>query len=201
MLLVSAYNMVNQPYVCIYHLPLDAPSQPIPLPLPLGHHRAPSWVPCAVQGLATSYFTQGSVHVSVLPPQFVPPSPSPLCPQVHSLHLASPSYPANRFICTIFLDSIYVVVLLLSHVSLRPHAGQRSHWGSSQPGIEPVSLASPALAGEFIALYLFMNILFCFNDVFLCLCHWHTTLIAVNQWYQALLVLQLCSFLRSFLLL
>ena len=32
-----------------------------------------------------------------------------LCPQVHSLHLCLHSFPANRFINTIFLDSIYSI--------------------------------------------------------------------------------------------
>jgi len=31
-----------------------------------------------------------------------------LCPQVHSIHLHLYSCPANRFISTIFLDSIYM---------------------------------------------------------------------------------------------
>ena len=34
--------------------------------------------------------------------------PPPLCPQVHSLHLHIHSFPANRFINTIFLNSIYM---------------------------------------------------------------------------------------------
>ena len=43
----------------------------------------------------------------------------PLCPQVHSLHLCLYSCPANRFISTIFLDSIYMCsVQLLSCVRL-----------------------------------------------------------------------------------
>ena len=42
--------------------------------------------------------------------QFVPPAPSPLCPHVDSLCLHLYSCPADRFFCTIFLDSIYICV-------------------------------------------------------------------------------------------
>ena len=43
----------------------------------------------------------------------------PLGPQVHSLHLRLYSCPADRFVSTIFLDSLYMCCwLLLSHVQL-----------------------------------------------------------------------------------
>ena len=42
------YNQVNQPYVYTYPLPLGSPSL-APHPIPLGHHRALSWAPCAIQ--------------------------------------------------------------------------------------------------------------------------------------------------------
>ena len=47
-----------------------------------------------------------------------------LCPQIHSLHLHLTSVPANRFINTIFLDSIYMcentvfIFLFLTHFTL-----------------------------------------------------------------------------------
>ena len=78
-------------------------------PTPLGHHRAPIGAPCAV--------TAGSHWLSLLHmlvylfqacSQFIPLSPSSLCPCVHSLHLHLYSCPANMFICTIFLDSTYM---------------------------------------------------------------------------------------------
>ena len=60
-------------YMCIYPLSPESPSHPTPL----GHHRAASWAPCAVQKLPTSYtFTHSSVYMSVLLSQFIPPSPS-----------------------------------------------------------------------------------------------------------------------------
>ena len=59
--------------MCIYPLSPESPSHPTPL----GHHRAASWAPCAVQKLPTSYtFTHSSVYMSVLLSQFIPPSPS-----------------------------------------------------------------------------------------------------------------------------
>ena len=46
---------------------------------------------------------------SVLLSHFIPSSSlSTPCPSVHSLHLHLYSCPTNRFICTIFLDSIYM---------------------------------------------------------------------------------------------
>ena len=56
----------------------------------------------------TIYFTHGSVFMSNLISQFIPPSPSPPCPNVCSLHLHLCSCPASRFICTIFLDSTHM---------------------------------------------------------------------------------------------
>ena len=53
-------------------------------------------------------FTYGSIYVPVLPPQFIPPYSYRLCSQVCSLCLCLYSCPADRFISTIFLDSIYV---------------------------------------------------------------------------------------------
>ena len=53
------------------------------------------------------YFIHGSVYMSILISQFIPPSPSLLCPQAHYLYLHVYSCPGHRFICTIFLDSTY----------------------------------------------------------------------------------------------
>ena len=56
-----------------------------------------------------AYFTNGSVYVcayvSILLSQFVPPSPPPPCTHIRPLYPHLSSCPANRFICTIFLDS------------------------------------------------------------------------------------------------
>ena len=55
------------------------------------------------------YFTHGGLYMSMLLN-----SPHPLllllCPQVPSLRLCLYSFPANRFISTIFLDSIFVIL-------------------------------------------------------------------------------------------
>ena len=49
---------------------------PHPHPTLLGCHRAPGWATCGMQQLPIGYFTDGLVYVSVLPSQFIPPSPS-----------------------------------------------------------------------------------------------------------------------------
>ena len=54
------------------HLPTHPP--------PLGCHRAPGWTSCVIQQLPrlAIYFTHGSVYMSLLLSQFIPPSPSPV---------------------------------------------------------------------------------------------------------------------------
>ena len=52
-------------HISPYPLPLESPSHP-PYPSPLGHRKAPSWSPCTMLLLPTSYFTFGSVHTSML---------------------------------------------------------------------------------------------------------------------------------------
>ena len=91
-------------YMYIY--PPSWTSFSCPYPTLLGHHRAPSWAPCATQQLPLLiYFTHGGIHMSMLPSQFVPPFPSHTMSKVCSLCLCLYSSPANRFISTIFLDS------------------------------------------------------------------------------------------------
>ena len=59
----------------VYPLPLELSSHPHPHPAPLGHHRALSWAPCTVQLLPTSCLFHGSIYMSMLLSQCVPPSP------------------------------------------------------------------------------------------------------------------------------
>ena len=92
-------------YICsrISSLLSLPPSHP-PYPTPLGGHKAPSWSPCAMQLLPTSYFTIGSVYMSMPLSHFVTayPTPSPY-PQVHSLvGLCLYSRLAPRFFMTFF---------------------------------------------------------------------------------------------------
>ena len=106
------YNKVNQLYINIYahissllHLP---PTLPIPPHQVDTKHRADLPVLCGCFPLAI-HFTFGSVYKSMPLSHFVPAPPSPsLCPQVRSLCLLLYSYPATRFISTVFLDSIYI---------------------------------------------------------------------------------------------
>ena len=74
----------------------------------LGHHRARGWAPCVIQRLPTSclFHTRWYIYMSMLLFQFVALSHPPLCPQLRLLHLRFYSCPANRFISTIFLDSV-----------------------------------------------------------------------------------------------
>ena len=73
------YSSVNQLEVFIYPLPLEPSSPPRSPSQPSGHRRAPGWVPCAVQQLATGHlFYMVIVYLSVLLSQFVPPSPYPV---------------------------------------------------------------------------------------------------------------------------
>ena len=75
-------------YMYIY--PPSWTSFSCPYPTLLGHHRAPSWAPCATQQLPLLiYFTHGGIHMSMLPSQFVPPSLCPSCSQFSSLCLSS----------------------------------------------------------------------------------------------------------------
>ena len=65
-----------------------------------------------------AYFTNGSVYVcayvSILLSQFVPPSPPPPCTHIRPLYPHLSSCPANRFICTIFLEDCYLIKMPIS---------------------------------------------------------------------------------------
>ena len=64
--------------VCIHVSPPSWTSfSPLILSHPLGHHGARGWAPCVSRNFPLAIcFTYGSVYVSVLFSQFVPPSPS-----------------------------------------------------------------------------------------------------------------------------
>ena len=91
-------------------IPISSPSW-ASLPLsqfhPLGHHRALSWTPCAVQG---NRFPLSISHMVVCMCQCyslslsLPPSPAAL----KNLFSTSVPLSSSRFISTIFLDSIYM---------------------------------------------------------------------------------------------
>ena len=98
------YDSVNQPYMYVYPLRLEPPSPRPPTP--------------ALQVIAVLWVelpTSDYLHVVVCVCLFWSPTTSHplfplLCPQVCSLHLHLYSFPANIFISTIFLDSIYVLI-------------------------------------------------------------------------------------------
>ena len=102
------FNEVNQ--LCVYMYPLSLG--------PTSHLHPPSHSQVITDHQAelpalhgsfppALYFIHGSVYMSILISQFIPPSPSLLCPQVRYLYLHLCSCPGSRFICTIFLDSTY----------------------------------------------------------------------------------------------
>jgi len=100
------YNQVNQLHVYIHPLPLEPPSYP--LSPPITYHRAELPVVHSTFPLAV-YFTHASECESTLLSKFIPPSSSS---RIHMpiLHICISlcSCPANRCICTIFLDLIYM---------------------------------------------------------------------------------------------
>ena len=101
------YNKVNQLYVYIHPFPLEPPSHSTPL----GHQRALSWAPHAMQLLPTSslFYTWECVYVNpILPVCLTLPF---LPPRVHMYYFSTATsvFPyGNKFICTIFLDSTYM---------------------------------------------------------------------------------------------
>ena len=95
---------ISYMYTYIRYL-LDLP------PTHLGRHRAPSCTPCAVQHVPTSYLFYTWLCIYVKPNLPIRPTLPflALCPfSIRSLCLCLYSYPTNRFICTIFLDSTYM---------------------------------------------------------------------------------------------
>ena len=96
------HSKVNRLYVYIYPSLLSLP------PAPRGRQGARSWAPCAVQLLPTRClcYTRECIHVHAALPVRLTLS-FPRCLHVSSLCLRLYSCPANRFICTGFLDSIY----------------------------------------------------------------------------------------------
>ena len=107
------YNKVNQLYIYIYpHMPsllYLPPTLPIPPFQVVTKHQADLPVLSGCFPLAI-YFTFRSIYKSMTLSHFIPGYPSTsLCPQVHSLCPCLYSYPAPRFIRTIFfLDSLYM---------------------------------------------------------------------------------------------
>ena len=111
-------------YISIYPLPLARPSHTAP-PHPCRSSRSAGLNPCAVQQPPTSCLVYTWWCLSIRQ-RYSLSSPHPLlplpCPQVHSLHLCLYSCPENRFISTVFLDSIYmhwyVIFIFLTYFTL-----------------------------------------------------------------------------------
>ena len=69
------------------------------------------WSIIAFQSCVSFYFTHGNAYVWMPLSQFIPPIHPLLCLQAHSLCLHLYFCPANRFISTIFLDSILYALI------------------------------------------------------------------------------------------
>ena len=101
------YGNVTQPSLHICPLAHEPPS-PLPIPFPLGHHRAPGLAPCLInmQQLDTSDLSDSAVCVCRRSCLHLPHSlPPPLCPQ-GVLYICVPTPSPNRFIRAIFLNPI-----------------------------------------------------------------------------------------------
>ena len=107
---------MNQPKVHLCPPILEPSSHLLPYPTPLGCHRAPA--------LGSLHHTASSHWLSILHivmcmfpccslNSSLPLLP-PLCPQVCFLCLCVYSFPAGRFISTIFLDSILYALIYIS---------------------------------------------------------------------------------------
>ena len=99
-------------YVSYIYTHISSSSASILLPhsTPLGHYRAPSWAPCAVQQLVTSYLfhTWSCINVSATLPIHSTLTFGPCVHMSDTLYVSLYSCPANSFISTIFLDFIYM---------------------------------------------------------------------------------------------
>ena len=132
---------------------ISPPSWPSPNsshPTALGHHGAPSWAPCTVRQLAASCLTHGSVYMSMLLSQSVPPSPSH--PSVHMFILyVCISIPALQLeSSTIFLGSIHMCCCLVAKSCLTLYnvmdyslPGFSDHRISQARILERVTIPSP----------------------------------------------------------
>lgn len=99
--LVSLYNKVNQLYAYIYPLLLISPG----IPPHQGLQRTLSRAPCINSSFPLAlFFTHCSVYMSNLISQFVPPSPSWLCPCLFSMSASVPALEIG--------SSVYKMILL-----------------------------------------------------------------------------------------
>ena len=98
------YINMNQPKIYTCPLPLEPPSH-----LPFHPTRVVTEHQTEIPALYSNFplaisLTHGNVYTSMAPSQFVPPFPFPLCVHKSVLYPC----PENRFINTLFLDSIYM---------------------------------------------------------------------------------------------
>ena len=106
---ISLYNQSLYINLFIIYV-LSFWSLPLPsCPTLLGSHTAPPWLPVFYSSFPLPICCTGdSVHMSMVLSQFFLPSPSPVVSTSLFCSLCIHFFLANRFISTIFLDSIYM---------------------------------------------------------------------------------------------
>ena len=89
-------------YLCTYISPLSwSPCHSLPCSTPRGHHKALSWVPCASSFPLATSFPRYCICVNATLPVY-PTFPFPTVSTSPFSTSGLYTYPANRFICTIF---------------------------------------------------------------------------------------------------
>ena len=102
--------------ICIHKSPFSWTFSPLPTPVPSILVITEQWAELLVlysRFPLAIYFTDGNVYISVLIFHSSHPCLLPLCPHVCSVCLCFYSCPTNKFICTLLLDSTYMILVFL----------------------------------------------------------------------------------------
>ena len=109
------YNNVSQPYVYLSPFPPESPSRP---------SRSSQSTELSFLGYTTGSYQLSALHVVVYICQFIQPSPSLLCPHIHSLCLCLCSCPAGSFLMSLDFNDIrtpsFSLQVTLGKTQLRP---------------------------------------------------------------------------------
>ena len=109
------YNNVSQPYVYLSPFPPESPSRP---------SRSSQSTELSFLSYTTGSSQLSALHVVVYICQFIQPSPSLLCPQIHSLCWCLCSCPAGSFLMFLDFNDIrnpsFSLQVTLGKTQLRP---------------------------------------------------------------------------------
>ena len=135
---------ISHKYTCVLSLFSLSP----PHPSPPGYHRAPDWAPCVIHTCTANSRCLSILHMVMYTSQCcsLSSSPSLTVSQVCSLCLRLYSCPANRLLCTTFLDSISSFQFSCSVMSdsLQPHESQHARPPCPSPTPEVHSDSCPS---------------------------------------------------------